>query len=68
MAHRVTSRALRNILDQTRSVGGEERRHSGVAAAALDVLPGRDDRQDVVALVYLCGFAVNVVAQCVEQK
>ena len=28
----------------------------------------RGDRQDVVALVYLCGSAVNVVAQWVEQK
>src|SRR5665647_348775 len=32
------------------------------------VLPRRGDGQDVVALAYLCGSALNVVAQLVEQK
>jgi hypothetical protein len=51
-----------------RCVRGEERVIVGRGRRVRCVLPQAGDRQDVVGLVYLCGFAVNVVAQCVEQK
>ena len=51
-----------------RCVRGEERVIVGRGRRVRCVLPQAGDRQDVVGLVYLCGFALNVVAQCVEQK